>query len=69
MSGDWRDEVQLRLEDFIDTFVVRGARQIEVYDAIRRELEVLRAAYDRDRDPAEDDAVEEPSNNWPESQT
>jgi hypothetical protein len=69
MSRDWREELQLRLEDFVDTFVVKGAKQIEVYDAIRMELESLRATYDRDPDPAEDDAVEEPSNSWPASQT
>lgn len=69
MSGDWRADLRLKLEDFVDELVVRGAKQSEVYDAIKGELETLRAAYDSDPDPAEDEsnAVEEPSNDWPAS--
>jgi hypothetical protein len=48
--------IQLRLEGFIDSFVVEGARQTDVYDAIRDELEALRVAYGRDPDPADDQA-------------
>ncbi len=64
---DWAGRLRLKLEDFVDTFVVAGAKQEEVYDAIAAEIENLRAAYERDPDPADDDveAVEEPANDWP----
>ncbi len=38
----WREA--LRLEDFVDTFVVDGAKQEEVFDAIIAEIGSLRAA-------------------------
>lgn len=71
MTKDWRDDLSMKLEEFIDTFVVKGAKATDVYDAIRNELGRLRVAYDRDPDPAEDqsdDVIEEPSNDWPASQ-
>jgi hypothetical protein len=71
MTKDWRDDLSMKLEDFIDTFVVKGAKPTDVYDAIQKDLELLRVAYDRDPDPADDqsdDVVEEPSNDWSASQ-
>ncbi|MFA1627131.1 hypothetical protein ACDY96_31715 [Rhizobium mongolense] len=71
MSEDWRADLKVALEDFVDTYVVRGAKQADVYDAIIEEIGNLRTAYDRDPDPAEDRAradVEEPSNDWPGAQ-
>ena len=69
MTNDWRDDLRLKLEDFVDTFVVNGAKQVDVYNAIQKELDSLRAAYDRDPDPTDDprEGVEEPSNDWPAS--
>lgn len=64
MTGDMRE----RLEDFVDTFVVNGARPADVLDAIVAEAAVLREAYDRDPDPAndtDDQSIGEPSNDWP----
>ncbi|MGO8298882.1 hypothetical protein ACC817_22600 [Rhizobium ruizarguesonis] len=51
MTKNWRDDLRLKLEDFVDTFVVNGAKQVDVYNAIQKELDSLRAAYDRDPDP------------------
>lgn len=66
MNGDWRADLRLKLEVFIDDFVVRGARQSEVYAAIRGEIDALKAAYDKDPDPAaEPGEINEPSNDWP----
>ena len=48
--------------------MVKGAKQIEVFAAVDVELARLRAANDRDPDPAEDtsqEMVEEPANDWP----
>ncbi|EJC80236.1 hypothetical protein Rleg4DRAFT_1856 [Rhizobium leguminosarum bv. trifolii WSM2297] len=53
MSG-WRDDLRLKLEEFVDALVANGAKQIEVYGAIQKEVDERRAAYDRDPDPADD---------------
>jgi len=67
MTDDWRARLRDRLEDFVDTFVVAGAKQEDVLDAIVEEVGNLKIAFDRDPDPADDDtaAVEEPANDWP----
>lgn len=67
MTDDWRARLRDGLEDFIDTFVVAGVRQEEVFDAIINEVGNLRTALDCDPDPADDDTVvaEEPANDWP----
>ncbi|MBY3544430.1 hypothetical protein HFN69_31620 [Rhizobium laguerreae] len=70
MTKDWRDDLSLKLEDFVDTFVVKGAKESDVYVAIQNELDRLTVEHDRDPDPADDqsdDVVEEPSNGWPAS--
>jgi hypothetical protein len=56
MSGDWRADLRLRLEDFIDNLVVRGAKQSEVFEAVSREIEALKTAYEKDPDPADDES-------------
>ncbi|MGV2103964.1 hypothetical protein [Rhizobium sp. 21-4511-3d] len=67
MTDDWRARLRDKLEDFVDTFVVAGAKQDDVFDAIIEEVGNLKVAVDRDPDPPEDDsfAVEEPANDWP----
>ncbi|NEJ26099.1 hypothetical protein GR247_39790 [Rhizobium leguminosarum] len=68
MSDNWRDGVRLHLEDFVDSFVVKGAKQSDVYDAIIEEIGNLQAVCERDSDPAEDlpgAEAEESSNDWP----
>lgn len=68
MSDNWKDSLHDQLEDFVDSLVVKGAKQSDVYDAIVAEIENLRTAYDRDPDPADDSPgaeAEEPSNEWP----
>jgi hypothetical protein len=67
MTDNWRARLRDKLEDFVDTFVVAGARQEDVFDAIVEEIENLKIALDRDPDPAEDESVsvEEPANDWP----
>ncbi|MFW8609913.1 hypothetical protein [Rhizobium beringeri] len=41
MSDNWRDGVRLHLEDFVDSFVVKGAKQSDVYDAIIEEISAI----------------------------
>ena len=70
-DDSWRINLRLKLEDFVDTFVVGGAKQTDVYDAIVTEISTFRAAYARDPDPADHattSAIEEPSNDWPAAQ-
>ncbi|MGR9258404.1 hypothetical protein [Rhizobium leguminosarum] len=70
MSDNWRDGVRPHLEDFVDSFVVKGAKPSDVYDAIIEEIGNLRAVCERDPDPdpAEDlpgAEAGESSNDWP----
>ncbi|PDT22304.1 hypothetical protein [Rhizobium hidalgonense] len=68
MNGNWKDGLRDHLEDFVDSLVVKGAKQSDVYDAIVEEIAKLRIAYERDPNPAEDRPgaeAEEPSNTWP----
>ncbi|WP_082511932.1 hypothetical protein [Rhizobium sp. Root1204] len=68
MAGDLHNDVRERLEDFVDTFVVKGARAGDVIEIIIQEAVRLREAYDRDPDPADDSGTDldaEPSNDWP----
>jgi len=53
MTETWRARLRDRLEDFVDTFVVAGARHEDVLRAIVEEVDELRMALDRDPDPAE----------------
>lgn len=46
--GDWRSELRLKLEDFVDSFVVAGARPEDVCDAILEEIGSLRTAQGKD---------------------
>ena len=54
MNENWKDGLRLQLEDFVDSLVVKGATQADVYDAFIEEIGNLRTAYDRDSGPAED---------------
>lgn len=69
IRSDWRAHLRVRLEDFVDEFVVEGANHREVLDAVILEVAALREALDRDPDPAEEvddgEAVNEPANDWP----
>lgn len=66
MSREWRADLQLKLEDLVDKFVVEGAEHIDVIEAVRQEIEHLRKAYEYDPDPADDvTVIDEPANDWP----
>ncbi len=66
MSTEWRADLQLKLEDLVDKFVVEGADHKDVIEAVRQEIEHLRKAYEYDPDPADDvTVIDEPANDWP----
>ena len=67
MAEAWRSKLRLRLEDFVDTFVVDGGQPAEVLDALVEQIASMRAAYEQDPDSSGDPAnvVEEPANDWP----
>jgi hypothetical protein len=50
--------------DIIDRFASEGHGTATVIETLQDVIAKRRLAYDRDPDPAED-AVEEPSNDWP----
>ncbi|NKK80609.1 hypothetical protein [Rhizobium leguminosarum] len=66
-KNNWKAGLRAKLEQLVDDCVVAGARQQDVFDTIIKEIGNLRAALERDPDPAEDDAgvIEEPVNDWP----
>lgn len=66
-SDDWRTALRLEIEKVVDGAVIAGATRSEIFEEILGEVDRLRAALERDPDPAEDDTDEigEPSNDWP----
>jgi ethanolamine utilization cobalamin adenosyltransferase len=66
-KNNWKAGLRAKLEQLVDDCVVAGARQQDVFDAIIKEIGNLRAALERDPDPADDDVavIEEPANDWP----
>ncbi|MGO7415929.1 hypothetical protein [Rhizobium ruizarguesonis] len=66
-KNNWKAGLRAKLENLVDDCVVAGARQQDVFDTIIKEIGNLRAALERDLDPAEDDVavIEEPANDWP----
>lgn len=54
---EWRGSLREKLEELIDGFVVDGAKQEEVFEAIVEEVGHLRAVLELDPDPAEDSSV------------
>ncbi|MBY5441586.1 hypothetical protein [Rhizobium leguminosarum] len=66
-KNNWKAGLRAKLEHLVDDCVVAGARQQDVFDMVIKEIGNLRAALERDPDPADDDAavIEEPANDWP----
>lgn len=68
MTSSISGEIRLKLEQLVDGYVTSGAKAPEVIDTVLRELRAMRAAYERDPDPADDPvSVEEPANDWPDA--
>ena len=68
MADAWRAKLRLDLERLVDTAVVSGVEQEDVFAATEEELSRLRLALDRDPDPADDDTrniLDEPASDWP----
>ncbi|WP_337269886.1 hypothetical protein [Oryzifoliimicrobium ureilyticus] len=66
--ADWREEFREGFKKLVDSAVVSGARQADVFQAAVEEIERLRVENDRDPDPADDESeaeIEEPANDWP----
>lgn len=65
---DWRGEISDGLERLLDRAVTGGARQEDVFAELRRAIQELEAANERDPDPADapsETIVDEPANDWP----
>ncbi|TBY81714.1 hypothetical protein [Rhizobium leguminosarum] len=64
--ADISGQLRLRLEQLVDEYVTSGAKAPDVIAVLEKELAEMKAAYDRDPDPADDPSVvEEPANDWP----
>ncbi len=65
---NWRGEITAVLEKLVDRAVTAGARQDDVFAELTKAIEELKAANERDPDPADalsETIVDEPANNWP----
>lgn len=52
---EWRGSLRAKLEELVDGFVVNGAKQEDVFEAIVEEVRRLREALEIDPDPADDE--------------
>ncbi|WP_144579043.1 hypothetical protein [Agrobacterium sp. DE0009] len=65
MIDDWKREVRTRLEELVDGLVVNGVSYKDACSMIVVEVNALMVAREHDPDPADDEAVDEPANDWP----
>ena len=65
MTDNWRGDLEGKLEALIDEFAVRGLSRGDVCNAVIKAVGNLKNAQERDPDPADDVAIEEPANDWP----
>jgi hypothetical protein len=65
MTDNWRGDLQGKLETLIDEFAVRGISHSDVCSAVVEAVGKLKNAQERDPDPTDDVAIEEPANDWP----
>ncbi len=64
MIDDWKREVRARLEELVDGLVVNGVSYEDACSMIVVEVNALMVAHGYDPDPADDEAVDEPANDW-----
>ncbi len=65
MTDDWKRDVRTRLEELVDGLVVNGVSYEDACSMIVVEVNALMVAHEDDPDPADDEAVDEPANDWP----
>jgi len=68
---NWRGEISDILEKLVGRAVTAGARQEDVFAELKKAIDQLRAANERDPDPADapsETIVEDPANTWPGSE-
>jgi len=65
MTDDWKRDVRARLEELVDGLVVNGVSYEDACSMIVVEVNGLMVVHEHDPDPADDEAVDEPANDWP----
>jgi hypothetical protein len=65
MTDDWKREVRSKLEELVDGLVINGVSYEDACSVIVVEVNSLLVAHEHDPDPADDDVIEEPANDWP----
>ncbi|MDQ1199291.1 hypothetical protein [Agrobacterium sp. SORGH_AS 787] len=64
MIDDWKREVRAKLEELVDGLVVNGVSYEDACSMIVVEVNALMVAHEHDPDPADDEAIDEPANDW-----
>ena len=65
MTDDWKREVCSKLEELVDCLVTNGISYEDACSVIVVEVNSMLVAHENDPDPADDDVIEEPANDWP----
>ncbi len=65
MTDDLKREVRVKLEELVDGLVVKGIKYEDACSMIVVEVNGLLVAHEQDPDPADDEVIDEPANDWP----
>lgn len=65
MNDDLKREVRVKLEELVDGLVVKGIKYEDACSMIVVEVNGLLMAHEQDPDPADDEVIDEPANDWP----
>ena len=65
MTDDWKREVRSKLEELVDGLVTNGISYEDASSVIVVEVNSMLVAHEHDPDPADDDLIDEPANDWP----
>lgn len=65
MTDDLKREVRVNLEELVDALVQKGIKYEDACSMIVVEVNGLMVAQEHDPDPADDQVIDEPANDWP----
>lgn len=65
MTDDLKRKVRVKLEELVDGLVVKGIKYEDACSMIVVEVNGLLVAHEQDPDPADDEVIDEPANDWP----
>ncbi len=65
MTDDRKREVRVKLEELVDDLVGTGVTYEDACSMIIVEVNGLMMVHEHDPDPADDEVIDEPANDWP----